>query len=251
MIKQGMTRFFALLALVCLIGVAAKAQDVATNTADDVVTVKPLFTAPMPAATPAAKPKPRPAIFGSMGGADVFLGYSYLNNGYTNADEMFDGRFGVAGGYNLQFTAWLNNYLGMTADFSGHNTTAHRSCGAGCSTSMTQDSYYFLFGPTVAHTMGNARIFAHALVGLNRADVIEREDGFFEEALEMNTGFAAGIGGGIEWWHKRWAWRLLQADYLWSTMDACTGGHVNNTECVESVHNFRISTGLTLHFGHR
>ena len=127
MIKQGMVRLAVLAALVCLVGVGVRAQDVTNTTDTGSQSVQPLsFGSPVSGgslATPA--PKPRPTFLGGNHGMTLYLGYSFLDTNQTEGNtfgdscELCAGRSG-AHGFGASATFWLNENVGLTADVSGN-----------------------------------------------------------------------------------------------------------------------------------
>lgn len=246
------------LVLLVVVGAHAQAQDTTTNPNAQAVTTASGEPGAPAAASPLPAPRPRPlSLFGGDSALDLFVGYSWLNNGYPNAcGDLCDGRFGLSG-WAFSATWMFNKNFGLTADFSGHNGSPQQTfvgCDAPCTSTldMDQDSYYFLFGPTVLEPIGKLRIFGHVLVGVNRADVNATESfggsPFEPEGqIAMNTGFSAAVGGGVDYmFTSRWGWRIVQADYLFSDMNLC---EVGDEACHGSVNNFRLSTGLLVHLG--
>jgi hypothetical protein len=149
---------------------------------------------------------------------DVFGGYSFLNP---------EGSGFNANGWEAAGTAYLNNWFGATADFSGHYASE-----SGVDTS----TYSFLFGPTVAYRTPKLTPYAHILLGANRARV---STSIFGASLSVtDTAFAGALGGGVDW-HvgNSWSVRLAQADYL------ITRFNDNRQD------NFRFSAGLVLRLG--
>ena len=105
---------------------------------------------------------------------------------------------------------------------------------------QTEDQYYFLFGPSVSHSFGKARVSGHVLVGLANQHYGENSSDEEEDNVpaSRNTNFAAGkVGGSFDWmFNDRWGWRILQADFLTSIFDG------------ERVNNVRGSTGIIVRF---
>jgi hypothetical protein len=243
--KLGVISSFTLSAVLAIAAIPAGAQTTAGNT-NASVTDAPLST-PAPASvtnnlnlmpslapTPAAAPAAASSNSDSFHKFDVFVGYSFLNNNIAFTDE--DGPVQLVHGYAASVTFNLTRNFGILADFSGHN---------GSTTNMffdeptrqDEDQYYFLFGPSVSHSFGKARISGHVLVGLANQHLSERctecEDAFGDK--EHN--FAAGVGGSFDWmFTERFGWRVLQFDYLTSIFDG------------ERVNNVRGSTGLIVRF---
>ena len=259
MIKQGITRIIVLVALVCLVGVGVRAQDVTSTSSTDTTTqlVRPLSFAPPVSSGSLAKPKPRPIPAGPGSGWVFFLGYSYLDTNITegnvfgdSCNDLCDGRAGAPKGFQGSVTWMANPHFGLTADFSANfgGPTATDPDGDHTRDRLDTNNYYFLFGPTVAAPVGNVVLFAHGLVGLARlfADESFSECAtcafFREETNQINTGLAVGLGGGADWMFHggKVGWRIIQVDWLWSDNNLETssfGAH-------GSVSALRIGTGL-------
>lgn len=150
--------------------------------------------------------------------AEIFGGYQYtrLNPGDGADGENYNG-------WNASVTGNLNDWLGITADFSGGYKNV---------LGVDTDVRNFLFGPTVSYNeMERVKPFAHALFGVSRAGA-----GF--AGLDVSdTAFAMALGGGVDVGvHKNLAVRLIQADYLMTRFGS------------ETQNNARISTGVVFRF---
>lgn len=243
--KLGIISSFTLSAVLAIAAIPAGAQTTAgtTNASVPVADPAPLST-PAPASvttnlnlgpslapTPAAAPAAASSSSDSFHRFDFFAGYSFLNNNIGQVDEGEPVQ--LDHGYAASVTFNLNRNFGILADFSGHNGSVNQF-----NTHQNEDQYYFLFGPSVSHSFGKARISGHVLVGLANQHLGERftndsEDNFGEK--EHN--FAAGVGGSFDWmFTERFGWRVLQFDYLTSIFDG------------ERVNNVRGSTGLIVRF---
>jgi opacity protein-like surface antigen len=121
-------------------------------------------------------------------------------------------------GWEASATYNWNKWLGITADVDGHY----------CCSGTDQNLYDFLFGPQINLGHGKLSPYVHGLVGVGHGSA----GGFSENA------FAFALGGGVDWnIHKRWGWRVVQADYLGTHFASYTQN------------NFRLSTGLVFRFG--
>jgi hypothetical protein len=121
---------------------------------------------------------------------EIFGGPSILRNGATAPS------FSLYGGWQAQASFNFKSYLGITADFGGQ----YRSISG---TRIQQ--YEYLFGPRVMLRGPRATLFAHGLVGGNT----------FHAAGASTHGFAAGVGGGLDYnVGNHFAIRVIQADYL-------------------------------------
>jgi len=144
--------------------------------------------------------------------AEVFGGYQY-----TRLDSS------GLNGWNAAVTGNLNNWFGVTGDFSGAYTTE---------SGVSFHNYTYTFGPTISSSRNQTfRLFAHGLFG-----------GFHDSAAvsgfsASGSGFAMMFGGGVDAKIKpHMAVRVGQFD--WMSFRA-NGGSSNN--------NFRYSAGLVFH----
>jgi opacity protein-like surface antigen len=156
---------------------------------------------------------------------DIFGGYSYLNT-----EDLAPG-FDVSGhGWEAAGTYYTNNWFGLTADLSGHYTTAF---------GVDVSDYNYLFGPTVAYRQPKFTPFGHLLLGGSRVSVDLGLLGPLGASATDNA-FALALGGGADWHlNDRWSVRPVQLDYLMTHF----GGNTQN--------NLRYSAGLVIRFGSR
>lgn len=146
--------------------------------------------------------------------AEVFGGYQYTHfEGSVNSN-------GWDGSLNGNF----NNWLGMTADFSGTYATV---------TGVNLHNFTYTFGPTLSLRENKTYTpFVHALFG-----------GIHGTASVSNVsvggnGFASYFGGGVDWNASRsFSIRLPQADWLLIHSSGST-----------SSKNVRLSFGIVGHF---
>lgn len=246
--KLGVISSLTLSAVLAIAAIPAGAQTTAGNTNASVTDAPLSAPAPasvtnnlnlMPSLVPPA-PAAAPASSDSFHRFDFFAGYSFLSNGIASAEDENDGGFGptqLVHGYAASVTFNLSRNFGILADFSGHNgSTPNNFFDEG--TRQDEDQYYFLFGPSVSHSFGKARVSGHVLVGLANQHVGERCTACDGDSFgEKEHNFAAGVGGSFDWmFTSRWGWRVLQFDYLTSMFE---GIRVNNV---------RGSTGLIFAF---
>ncbi len=148
--------------------------------------------------------------------------FAFSAHAQDNKVNLFGGysymRFDSSPGHNLN--GWelsgeykFNDWLGGVADFDGHY-------GSGIST------HSFIFGPQISWP---ARVspFGHLLLG----------GGHISAGGFGDTSFSLALGGGIDTKLVPYlSWRIFQADYLMTQF----GGGTQN--------NFRLSTGIVVHF---
>jgi hypothetical protein len=166
----------------------------------------------------------------NMPKAEIFGGYQYTRMGVSGSGFNLNG-------WNGSVTGNLNNWLGVTADFSGAYKSVSASAG-GISASADFKSYTYTFGPVVSANRGGAFTpFAHALFGGVRASVSGSGTGLGTLSAS-DSGFAMMLGGGADArLTKHIAVRLVQADWLRYSISGESGNS-----------NARISTGLVFRF---
>ena len=116
--------------------------------------------------------------------AEVFAGGSYLRTEGANFR-----------GWNASVAGNLNDWFGIVGDFSGHYFPPGKA-----------HIYTYTFGPQLSYRKNTKLVpFAHALFGGARAG----GGGF------GINGFAANLGGGVDWVvYRNLGVRLIQADAL-------------------------------------
>lgn len=143
---------------------------------------------------------------------EVFGGPSILRNGATAPN------FSLYGGWQAQASFNFNRNFGLTTDFGGQYRNV---------LGVRAQQYEYLFGPRVMLRGHRATLFAHGLVGANT----------FHAAGASTHGFAAGVGGGLDYnVGNRFAIRVIQADYLRTRLSN------------EWFHDARIGVGIVLKF---
>ncbi|HWR34765.1 MAG TPA: OmpA family protein [Clostridia bacterium] len=125
--------------------------------------------------------------------AEIFAGYSWLNPGGsvpTGKVPSIPKGFGVASTFNI------NKYFGLALDFNGHYKDE-----ANVST--------FMAGPQLKLRSEQFSPFAEVLFGFSHIS---------PAGLRENNAFALGAGGGFDLEIGRhWSFRLIQADYIYTT----------------------------------
>lgn len=160
---------------------------------------------------------------------NVFFGYSYLNTNYSSGLPISGSGMN---GWNGSVEAKIIPFLGFVGDVSSYYGSQSYAilCPSGqtCPT-VTQNisEQNYLFGPRVSVSVGKFRPFAEALFGAGHLNA---------NSLGSDTSFATAIGGGLDYRLIRLvAWRF-QGDYVQTRF---FDTHQNN---------FRLSTGIVLHF---
>jgi len=157
---------------------------------------------------------------------NIFFGYSYASA------QVFSQDHNNLNGWNGSLEGKVFPWVGIVADISGHygsdDVVVPCLPPGPCSTIRADASVYnVLFGPRVSASVGKIRPFAHALFGAGHVST----NGF-----NSDTSFATALGGGIDYrMFPVVGWRV-QADYV---QDRFFGDTQNN---------FRLSTGIVLHF---
>ena len=209
----------------------------------------------------------------------LFGGYSYMLDNLgtnlacqnSNIDWCGLGKPGYHG-YTAAFVYNLNNHIGLEANFSGHNgspvlfSQPTTSSANGEILKGPSDIYTYTFGPKLTQPVGNFALFTHFLVGVMQAHqgltdmcvLSTGSEGCWDNEFSNahGTGMAFKTGGGVDWNHGRWGIRILEVDYIHSSVNA-TVACSNNFDffCSQpetrstTANNFELSTGITVHFG--
>lgn len=149
---------------------------------------------------------------------EVFGGYQYMHSDIFGTGFNFNG-------WNASATANVNNWFGVTGDFSGN----YKNESGG---SLKVHTY--MFGPTLT-ARHNERLqpFVHVLFGGVHASA---SAGGFGSA--STNGFAMAAGGGVDGVvNNHIAVRVVQVDWLYA--------HVESTNFNKNV---RVSTGIVFRF---
>lgn len=151
--------------------------------------------------------------------AEVFGGYQWTSVDFGSGVDRQN-----FNGWNAAVSGYLNNNLGITADFSGAYKTV---------SGVSVKSYSYLFGPTLRAPMEKATPFVHALFG--GAHDSAKVSGL--GGLGSDSSFAYAIGGGFDLdASQNVAIRVAQFDFLGTRF----GG--------ETQKNFRYSAGVVFRF---
>ena len=136
--------------------------------------------------------------------AEVFGGYQFTHLDPSTNDS----------GWNAALTGNFNQWLGVTADFSGAYESGFKF-------------HTYTFGPVVSAHLPIAKPFVHALFGGATAS----------GGGTSSTGFDMMLGGGLDVGHGSLAWRVVQADWMITRFSGFTDKK-----------NSRVSTGIVLRF---
>ncbi len=127
--------------------------------------------------------------------AEVFGGYSYMRSG------------GNFNGWNAAATVNWNDWLGITADFSGNYASQSLHFAGFPSVGSSAHMHTFMFGPTVTYR-GNDRFipFGHFLLGGSHLSQKITIGGI--QTSQAETGFGLLLGGGVDIpTNDHWAFR--------------------------------------------
>jgi len=143
--------------------------------------------------------------------AEVFGGYSFVHS-------SLPGQGLNANGGSVSFAIDPERWLGFVADFGGYHGSV---AGFGVT------NFTYLFGPRFSYRSKSfVTPFAHVLLG----GIHQTANGF--GAAGSQSGFSMAIGGGLDLkLDSHWAWRMIQAEYLYSSLQ-------------NQQNNARISTGI-------
>lgn len=150
---------------------------------------------------------------------EVFGGYSYLR---LDTPVLGFADYANQNGWNVGATGNLTRAFGVAVDASGHYSS-HLAV------------YNFLIGPQLSWRREKSKFFGHVLFGKGDDHLTIQQVGRSEFT---SVGLAVAGGGGFDWdVTPRFTFRVVQADYL----------HTHTFATNEN--NFRVSTGLVVHFG--
>jgi opacity protein-like surface antigen len=208
---------------------------------------------------------------GSTPKVQVFGGFSLVHTspgGLTGVDMDSALRqpvntFGIASnfnGWNAEAQYNISRWLGIAADFGGHNgKPVIAASGSTVSGLPNGSAYSFLAGPVLSYrTKSRMTPFVHALFGWERASLnASNLSGVSSPATSAATAYtdvAAALGGGLDFRVSRhFALRLAQVDDFYTTHNlnkfygsAFGIGSFQGLATHED--NLRVSTGIELRF---
>jgi len=154
--------------------------------------------------------------------------YSYVR---ANGDNS-NGGFNVHGG-SASLAYNFSDRFSLVADGGAYRFR-------GLPSGLTSTMYTYLFGPRIALS-GSGRIVPYAQVLVGGGQLNASSGG----AQAGETGFAMAAGGGLDVpFHRHFAVRVVQAEYLLTRFSSVTGSSATQN-------NIRISAGLVIRFGSR
>jgi hypothetical protein len=147
--------------------------------------------------------------------AELFGGYPYLHSSFLGAG------FNSHGG-SASLAINPNSWLGIVSDFGGYH-------GSNQGVDLTTVTY--LFGPRLSYrSKAPITPFVQALFGGVHESV------GLSGASGSSNAFAMSVGGGLDLCaDSHWSWRIVQAEYLLTTLNAGRDDRQNRA---------RISTGV-------
>ncbi len=151
---------------------------------------------------------------------DIFAGYSWMHPGGSIGPLDLDN---LNKGWGVTPTFNFNKYAGLSVD-------------AGGGYSDPANIHTIMAGPRLKIPSEKVQPFVHALVGLHRLSV---------SGLGDDNGIGTILGGGFDIpVHRNFAFRLIEADYVW--------GHHNLPAGATGTENFngaRLRSGIVLKLG--
>jgi hypothetical protein len=189
--------------------------------------------------------------------AEAYLGFTVFNNEYGTDRHNSPGVV-----FNFGYNAARN--LRLVADFGleAHNTNILWTNGRSASANDCQ----LLFGPELTlRTTPKVTPFVHGLVGVAFRDYavpngnwICGEYGCYEDSFSVakETGFATGLGGGIDWrLRPMLSLRLVQFDWIRTHLSRDNAGYSPIQGQLPTLSgwqdNYRFSIGITLRIGEK
>jgi len=170
-----------------------------------------------------------PSALSTKPSAEVALNYTYL---HTNAPPDACGCFSMNGG-GASFAYPAGNSLSVVAEAGAVAASNVNSSGLDLVLSN-----YLVGGRYSLRRSTRFTPFAQVLIGAAHASGSLAPG---TSGLGSSTGFAMAMGGGLDLkLSRRFALRLMQADYLLTLLPNGTNDHQNN---------FRFSTGIVVRFG--
>lgn len=189
--------------------------------------------------------------------AEGYLGFTAFNNEYGTDRHNSPGVV-----FNFGYNATRNLRLVADFGFEAHDTNIVWTNGR----SARAEDYQLLFGPELPiRTSSRVTPFVHGLVGVAiRSYAVPTgnwicngytcyEDTF---SIAKETGFASGIGGGIDWsFHRVLSFRVVQFDWIRTHLsrDNANFSPVQGQFPTLSgwQDNYRFSCGITFRFGEK
>ena len=189
--------------------------------------------------------------------AEGYVGFTVLNNEY-GTDRHNSPGIHLSFGYNA------TRNLRLLADFGGemHDTNILWTNGE----KATADDYQLLFGPELAiRKSPKATPFVHGLVGVALRHYAVPNGNWictgyscYQDHFDIakETGFATGLGGGIDWHvHPMFSLRLAQFDWIRTNLSRDNASFSPAQGQLPTVtgwqDNYRFSCGITFRLGEK
>jgi opacity protein-like surface antigen len=161
---------------------------------------------------------------------NVFVGYSYETINSTGLN-IIDGNRVNMNGWEATLEGKLFPVLGIVADFNGHygsqSAVFAPPNGPSFSGNITGHEFDVMFGPRVGVSVGKFRPFGEFEIGVGHMNT---------NIAGSDSSFATAVGGGIDYKIVRIVGVRLEGDYVTTRFFGTTQN------------NFRLSTGLVVHF---
>jgi hypothetical protein len=231
-------RILKALLLVLVIAPAVLAQQQSTASADsassDSSSAAPLSGSKFPFPEGAAGKSKKLSDVHIKPGSDfphweAFFGYSFL---YFRPQFVIPGSEKMNGG-SASIAYNFNRWAGLVFDFGGYHT------GSINATSVNATGYSYLFGPRFSYR-SSERVTPYAQLLFGGVNANSGMVGILAGHNEFGMAVGGGLDVGVS---KHLAWRMVQAEYLFTDFNIAPGNTHQNS--------FRISTGLLVRWGAR
>ena len=159
------------------------------------------------------------------------------------AADILESVLGNLLGWRAGGTANVTNWLGITADFTGHYKSLDVSW-EGNRLSASADLHTFLLGPKITRRGDRVSPYLHALFGVGRVSGSARLDGesLVDDSVDnAEFHFSASMGGGVEISvHRNVVVRAIEVDYFPYV--------VNEDGDTFTLNNIRWGSGVSFRF---
>ena len=159
--------------------------------------------------------------------------YDYINFAPGDPFASFNSQGGSAA-----FTYNASRWVGLTGEFGAYDFKRSLFPVTGSNSDVNGSFLTYLFGPRL-----NLRKFDH-FVPFGEFLVGGARGGIELAGVNSQSAFALAAGGGVDMvFHKNFAWRVAELDYLMTTFTGTTLG------ATARQNSFRAATGLVIRFG--
>jgi outer membrane protein OmpA-like peptidoglycan-associated protein len=159
--------------------------------------------------------------------------YDYVNFAPGDPFSNFNSQ-GGSGAFTYNASKWL----GLTGEFAVYDFKRNLFPLTGSNSDINGGFFSYLFGPRLNLRKFNYFVpFGEFLVGGAKGDGVL-------VGGNSQSAFAMAAGGGVDMvFHKNFAWRVAELDYLMTTFTGTATGATGRQN------NFRAATGLVMRFG--